>query len=274
MSRLRNLRLDIAYDGSDFFGWQRQPGRETIQGRIEAAIEQITGEKVTLTGSGRTDAGVHAAGQTANFKTPHPIPTANLARALNDSLPRAIRILRAREAAPRFHARYDATAKIYRYRILRRAICPPYLARFVHHYPAELDAERMERAAQMLEGSHDFTSFAAADGAAPLNESTADRPGAGNCRTLFSSRVRWNPALSLLTYEVRGSGFLRHMVRTIVGTLIEVGRGAMRPEDVGEILGARNRGLAGPTAAARGLCLVRVEYAGNGRGAREEEEDE
>lgn len=271
MSRIRNLRLDIAYDGSDFFGWQRQPGRETIQGRIEAAIEQLTGEKVNLAGSGRTDAGVHAAGQTANFKTSNVIPAANLARALNRLLPAAIRIFRAEDAPPGFHARYDAIAKVYRYRILRRAICPPYLARFVHHYPAELDVSGMEKAARILEGSHDFTSFAAADDA-EHRKSFASGDDAAR-RSLFSSRLRWNPALSLLTYEARGSGFLRHMVRNIAGTLMEVGRGAMRPEDVGEILRARNRGLAGPTAAARGLCLIRVEYPADNPPARMEKEN-
>lgn len=264
---MRNLRLDIAYDGTDFSGWQRQPDQVTVQGCLEAAVARITGESVSLAGSGRTDAGVHAAGQVANFKTSSPIPPDNLKRALNNALPETLRILRASEAPPEFHARINAVAKLYRYRILQADVCPPYLARFVCHYPGRLDRERIERAAQWIEGEHDFTSFAASGDApgAAIDETertshAAPCPAPSAVRTIFGSRVFWNPATSILTYEVRGSGFLRHMVRTLAGTLLEAGRGAMSADDIPSILEARDRSKAGPTAPARGLCLVRVEY--------------
>lgn len=258
VSSLRNLRLEIAYDGTDFCGWQRQPGKDTIQGRIEASIERITGESVNLTASGRTDAGVHAAGQVANFFTACPIPAANLTKTLNNTLPETIRILRAGEAPPAFHARYSAVAKVYRYRILRTEICPPHLARFVCHYPGRLDLKRVKRAAGWFEGEHDFTSFATLENSSCGAEEPQQSRSA--VRTVFSSRVIWNARLSLLTYEIRGNGFLRHMVRTIAGTLIEAGRGAISPDDIPATLNAKDRSKAGPTAPARGLCLVRVEY--------------
>ncbi len=261
---MRNLRLRIAYDGTDFSGWQRQPGQPTVQGGIEAALEKILGHPAALTGSGRTDAGVHAAGQVANFHTENPIPNRNLLRALNDTLPSCIRILRAREAEPAFHARYNARAKVYRYRILQAAICPPFLARFVHHCPRRLDHALMNRAARLIEGKHDFTSFAAADfelTGAPLDDrKPGPSPKRSKVRTIFSSRVIWRPRTSLLLYEVRGDGFLRHMVRNVAGTLIEIGSGERDPEGISRLLEASNRALAGPTAPARGLCLVKVEY--------------
>lgn len=259
---LRNLRLDVAYDGTDFCGWQSQPGQDSIQGRIEAAIERITGESVNLTASGRTDAGVHAAGQVANFHSACPIPPENLKRALNNTLPEAIRILRIKEAPAAFHARYSAVAKVYRYRILRTEICPPHLARYVCHYPGRLDLKLIRSAARWLEGEHDFTSFAATGDSSHAAEEAgkSSREGGSAVRTVFSSRVRWNERLSLLTYEVRGNGFLRHMVRTMAGTLLETGRGAVSPDDIPAILAAKDRSQAGPTAPARGLCLVQVEY--------------
>lgn len=256
---MRNLRLDIAYDGTDFCGWQRQPDEDTIQGRIEAAIERVTGERANLTGSGRTDAGVHAAGQVANFFTACPIPPVNLTKALNNALPEAIRILRTGEAPPAFHARYSAVAKDYRYRILRAEVCPPHLARFVCHYPGRLDLQRIERAAKWFEGEYDFTSFATLENSSGGAEES-EQSISSAIRTVFSSHVIWNPRLSLLTYEVRGNGFLRHMVRTITGTLIEAGRGAISPDEIPAILAAKNRSKAGPTAPASGLTLVRVEY--------------
>ena len=260
---MRNLRLCIAYDGTDFSGWQRQPSQPTVQGCIEAALEKTLGSPAAVTGSGRTDAGVHAAGQVANFHTENPIPCPSLMQALNHTLPSSIRVLEAREAASDFHARYDARAKIYRYRILQAAVCPPFLARFVHHAARPLDRFRMERAARLIEGTHDFTSFAAKN-SEPCG--TEQRGGSGssrgksNVRTVFSSRVIWRPRTSLLIYEIRGSGFLRHMVRNVVGTLIETGSGGREPGDILRLIEARDRSAAGPTAPARGLCLVKVEY--------------
>ncbi len=251
---MRNLRLTIAYDGADFHGWQRQPDLPTVQAAIESAIARLTGESVALHGSGRTDAGVHALNQVANFKTASPIPCANLRRALNDLLPPTVRIKRIEEAAESFHARYDARAKTYRYRILQTPVASPFLCRFTAHFPEPLARKPMREAAQGLEGEHDFTSFAAA-----LDDASRESK-ANNVRRIFESRVLWHARTSILIYEVRGNGFLPHMVRNIAGTLIEVGRGKLEPRNVMRILEARDRAFAGPTAPAQGLVLVRVEY--------------
>jgi tRNA pseudouridine38-40 synthase len=274
---MRNIRLIVEYDGTDFFGWQRQPDVPTIQGEIESALEKIFGEKLTLYGSGRTDAGVHALNQAANFKTAGAIPCENLLRALNDLLPLSVRIKKAENVAESFHARYGARAKTYRYRILCAPVASPFVARFVYHYPHPLDQKQMAAAARLLVGEHDFTSFAASPshgvrdsgfGLGQESNSTFLRnsnletrnPEDSNVRTIFTSRLTWRPRTSILAYEVRGSGFLHHMVRNIVGTLIEVGRGKLAPPDVRAILKARDRARAGPTAPASGLCLVKVEY--------------
>jgi tRNA pseudouridine38-40 synthase len=253
---MRNIRLVIAYDGTDFYGWQRQPRAPTIQGILEEQIARIVGDAVKLYGSGRTDAGVHAAGQVANFPTSCPIPCHNLRMALNNVLPATVRVRKVEEAHGSFHARYDAQSKTYRYRILQAPVCPPFLCRFVHHYPYTLDVGRMAKAARRLEGEHDFTSFAGIDPAAKRN-SRAKREDS-NVRRIFTSRLRRQKLL--LVYEIRGSGFLHHMVRNIVGTLIEVGKGRLLPEDIVPILAARDRSRAGPTAPARGLSLVKVKY--------------
>ncbi len=255
---MRNIRLIVAYDGTDFNGWQRQPNAPTIQGCIETAIAKITGEPVSLYGSGRTDAGVHALNQVANFKTECRIPCANLAEALNSLLPLAVRIKQAEEVPQSFHARYDVKSKSYRYRILPAPVASPFVARFVYHYPYPLELKPMAAAARLLEGEHDFTSFAAV--AKSAESQILDPESSSNVRTLFSSRILWRPRTSILAYQVKGSGFLHHMVRNIVGTLIEVGRGKLRPNDIPEILAARDRARAGPTAPASGLCLMNVEY--------------
>ncbi|MGH9449522.1 MAG: tRNA pseudouridine(38-40) synthase TruA [Terriglobia bacterium] len=258
---MRNLRLDLAYDGTEFYGWQIQPHKPTIQGAIEAAVERITGERAAVAGAGRTDAGVHAAGQVACFRTNTLIPCENLNRALNNILPREIRVLRVCEAPAAFHARYAAVAKLYRYRILQSNVCPPFLARFVYHTPVRLDAERMMRAAKCFEGEHDFTSFAATEPCRAKPQKTGRRSAPRSAvRRISFSRVFWRPETSILTYDVRGNGFLHHMVRNLVGTLIEVGRDAIPPDAIPAILSARRRPEAGPTAPAHGLCLVRVEY--------------
>ncbi len=280
---MRNIRLTLAYDGTDFHGWQRQPSQPTIQECVEAAIGRVTGTTATLWGSGRTDAGVHAAGQVANFKTESRIPTANLARALNDVLPPSVRVKEAGEVAADFHARYHARRKTDRYRILQSPVCPPFLWRFVYHYPYELDQKAMARAARRFEGKHDFTSFAAAGEEIEARSQTSEaRISAGESRsdtqnsdfriqklssphpetqrTIFSSQTIERPKTSMLIYEVCGSGFLHHMVRNIVGTLVEVGRGKLTPRDIERILRARDRTLAGPTAPAQGLCVMKVEY--------------
>jgi len=248
---MRNLKLILAYDGSDFCGWQVQPDAVSVQGTLASAIGRITGEKVLPQGSGRTDAGVHALAQVATFQTESVIPAANLLTALNDILPASIRVVEASEAPADFHARKSAKAKTYRYRMYREAICPPFLSRYVWHYPYPLDFDAMAAAAPLIEGEHDFTSFAAVD-----QEKGA--PVISNVRTIFSSA--WRRDADELVYEVRGNGFLHHMVRNLVGTFLLVGKGALKSSDTAGILQAKNRATAGATAPANGLCLVNVEY--------------
>jgi tRNA pseudouridine38-40 synthase len=253
---MRNLRLLIAYDGTDFHGWQRQPNAPTIQGLLEESIAKIVREPVTLQGSGRTDAGVHATGQVGNLLTSCRIPCRNLLKALNDALPPTVRIRRVDEVAEDFHARYSARSKTYRYRIYQRDVCPPFLCRFVNHHPEPLDSATMAQAASLLEGEHDFTSFAATE----REEDQHSLRLGSNIRRIDRSRVLTHPRLHLIVYEVESSGFLRHMARNIVGTLLQVGCGKLSPQDAVRILGARDRSLAGPTAPAQGLCLMKVVY--------------
>ena len=249
---MRNLKLTLAYDGTDFCGWQVQPGAPSIQGLLASAIGRITGEKVLPQGSGRTDAGVHALAQVATFTTESVIPSANFTVALNDVLPESVRVLETTEAPLEFHARKSAKAKTYLYRICREAICPPLLARYVWHYPYPLDEQAMIAAATIVEGEHDFTSFAAVDPERGKEENPF------NVRRVFSSA--WRRDGGELIYEVRGNGFLHHMVRNLVGTFILAGKGTLKPADMSTILAAKNRSTAGATVPARGLYLVSVEY--------------
>lgn len=249
---MRNIRLVMSYDGSEFSGWQVQPDAPTIQGTLASAIGRVTEEKVLPQGSGRTDAGVHALAQVATFATESPIPAPNLVTALNDVLPASIRVLDAAEVQPEFHARKSARGKTYRYRIYRGAICPPFLARYVWHYPYPLDEDAMAAAAAFVVGEHDFTSFAAVDPERGRDEEVS------NVRTIFSSE--WTRQECEFVYTVRGSGFLHHMVRNLVGTFLLVGKGTLKPEDVRTIVMAKNRSAAGATAPASGLYLVKVEY--------------
>ena len=289
----RNLKLTLAYDGHDFAGWQVQPDRLSVQGTLVSAFEHLTGEKTLPQGSGRTDAGVHALAQIATVLTDSPIPVDNLVRALNDVLPRSIRVLAAEEMPPEFHARRSAIAKTYRYRIYRGAICSPFQARYVYHHPYPLSESHMIQAAALVEGEHDFTSFAAVDpekrkeslelkkeiletkaglntdaglepnraGAEP-NEAAVEtnhrRIEINNVRTIFHSQ--WQRQGDELVYTVRGNGFLHHMVRNLVGTFLMVGKGSLTVADVRRILELRDRSAAAATAPASGLFLVNVEY--------------
>jgi tRNA pseudouridine38-40 synthase len=268
---VRNLRLVLSYDGAEFAGWQVQPGRTTVQGTLATAIGRLSGENVLPQGSGRTDAGVHALAQVASFATASAIPVENWRRALNDILPASIRVLEVTEAPPEFHARKSARAKTYRYRIHRGPICPPFLARYVWHYPYPLEESAMLAAANVVVGEHDFTSFAAVDPERVermASEENLNQENEGtraqtefkvsNIRTIFSSS--WQREREELIYTVRGSGFLHHMVRNLVGTFLLVGKETVSPEDLRRILAARERTAAGPTAPACGLYLVGVEY--------------
>ncbi len=266
-------KLTLAYDGTDFRGWQVQPGEPTIQGELQAALGRITGEAPLPQGSGRTDAGVHALGQVASFALRAPIPPDSLQRALNRSLPGSIRILEARRVAAGFHARNSAVAKTYEYRVFREAICPPFLARYVHACSWAMDVDALKKAARVFEGEHDFLSFAATDpdlaergistGAEIDQEAIVpSSPLPARVRTIFSStwEERESEAGKLLVYRVQGNGFLHHMVRNLVGTMLEAGRGRLEVDEISGILAARSRSAAGPTAPARGLFLHSVEY--------------
>jgi tRNA pseudouridine38-40 synthase len=249
---MRNLKLLLAYDGTEFSGWQVQPDAATVQGTLASAIGRVTGERVLPQGSGRTDAGVHALGQVVTFAIQSPIPPENFVTALNDVLPASIRVLEAAEVPAEFHARKSARAKTYRYTIFRGAICPPFRARYVWHYPYPLDEAMMQQVAACILGEHDFTSLAAVDPERGREEEVS------NVRKIFCST--WQCQADELIYTVRGSGFLHHMVRNLVGTFLLAGKGALKPSELLQILEARSRSAAGATAPASGLCLVSVEY--------------
>jgi tRNA pseudouridine38-40 synthase len=247
---MRRIRIRLAYDGTDYHGWQLQPGLPTIQGVLEAALAEIEGRPVAVAGSGRTDAGVHALAQVAAFSIVNPIPVFNLKKALNRLLPGEIRVFEVEEAAADFHPRFQAVAKTYEYRIWRAEVCPPFERRFLYHFPYPMDDDRIIEAASVLEGERDFSAFAASD--------ERDAQGGSKVRTIYESRA-WRDG-DRLVYRVRGSGFLKHMVRNIVGTLVEAGKGNLTREDVGALLRPGATGKAGPSAPARGLFLIGVEY--------------
>jgi len=243
---MRRIRITLSYDGTDYHGWQVQPGLSTIQAAVESVLSEIEGAIVKVEGSGRTDAGVHALAQVAAFSITNPIPTPNLEKAMNRLLPRDIRVLSAVEGPEDFHPRFDATAKTYEYRILRTAICSPFERRYVHHHPYPLNESKIFELAKTLKGEHDFASFAAAD--------DNDALGRSKVRNIFSSCAAREG--DRLIYRVRGSGFLKHMVRNIVGVLLEAGKG-----NIENLAAHLNSAIpSGPTAPARGLFLVSVEY--------------
>jgi tRNA pseudouridine38-40 synthase len=263
-------RVTLAYDGTDLQGWQVQPGQPTVQGELQAALFRITGESPLPQGSGRTDAGVHALAQVASFQLFASIPADNLLRALNRTLPPSIRISEARTVPSSFHARHSAIAKTYEYRIHRGSDCSPFLARFVFCYPQPLDLALLQATAQLFVGEHDFRSFSASDPDLARRSSDSSSDPATTpvqnrnetVRSLYSSAWHEQPSDSadLLIYRVRGNGFLHHMVRNLVGTMLDVGRGSLAVEEIPKILAARSRSAAGPTAPARGLFLVSVDY--------------
>jgi|UniRef100_A0A7V6A5W4 tRNA pseudouridine38-40 synthase len=248
MGPRRNIRLTLEYDGTCYHGWQRQKNALSIQEVIETALARITGEAVRLTGSGRTDAGVHALGQVANFATCSTVPLRAFRHGLNSLLPLDIAVLEAEEVPLTFHARYSALSKTYAYRLLNRPVRSPINRLHAWLLTASLDVAAMQQAATALRGEHDFSAFRAA----------GSRPGTA-VRRVDEAVWRTRPE-GWLTFTISANGFLRGMVRSLVGTLVEIGKGKYPPEYLGEIMEKRDRRLAGPTAPPQGLFLVKVEY--------------
>ena len=270
-------KLILTYDGTPYNGWQVQPNLPTVQGTLAEAIHRVTGETVLPQGSGRTDTGVHALAQVATFSLTVPIPAANLHRALNHVLPASIRVLSIEAVPDHFHARHSALRKTYEYRILPGdRICSPMLAPYVWPCRFSLDLNILRQAASHILGTHDFTSFAANDpDQSTRNEhhAEADKEQAGDeapstpysllptaCLTRTIYHSAWQHQGDLLIYRITGSGFLHHMVRNLVGTFVQTAANSISPDTIPEILAARNRSAAGPTAPARGLFLVEVIY--------------
>jgi tRNA pseudouridine38-40 synthase len=258
------FKITLAYDGTAFVGWQRQAAGASIQGLLEDALAPLDRGKVIVFGAGRTDAGVHALGQVASFSLRRAIDGPSLVRSLNASLPDTVRVLAADLVADTFHARYSARRKTYRYRLWNADVLSPFERPYVWHVYGPLDRDAIAAAALLIEGRHDFAAFRAAGGKTRSTE-----------REVFWSRLVAAPyspfspcppcppcplSSPLIVYEISGSGFLRHMVRNVVGTLVEIGRGRRPIEWMSEILAGRDRRQAGPTAPAWGLVLVSVEY--------------
>lgn len=247
--RKRNMRLLVEYDGSSYHGFQVQddPLLPTIQSELEKAIATICKEKSRITGSGRTDAGAHALGQVVNFHTCSTVPVERFPLALNSVLPRDIRVKQAESVPLSFHARFDAIAKTYVYLVDNRPHASVFLRDYVYHVPSPLDVVAMMQAAELLVGTLDYASF-----------QTSGSSAQTSVRTVYHLRVgNWQ---NLIRFSIRANGFLYNMVRNIVGTLLEVGKGKLEPAEIATILEARDRTKAGPTAPARGLYLVDVEY--------------
>jgi tRNA pseudouridine38-40 synthase len=280
---MRNIKLKLSYDGSDYHGWERQPNQRTLQQTLEEAIHSFAGESVRVIASGRTDAGVHALGQVANFHAEMRHDCATIRRALNAILPDDIRVLEADDASDSFHATHDATGKLYRYAICDEPILDPMLRRYVTHCDWSLDESPMREAAQYLIGTHDFSSFESSgaprgSSVRTVTELAVFRDGPGRiwsdsaASQLCERGAELGPpfaagraksagvARSLLFLEVAADGFLYNMVRAIAGTLMNVGRGYFPAARVREIRDAKQRTEAGPTAAPHGLFLVRVDY--------------
>lgn len=245
---MRNIKLTLEYDGKNYLGWQVQPKGATVQGTIEEQLSRLTGETIRLISSGRTDAGVHALGQVAHFKTQHRMDCPTFQRALNSLLPPDILVLKVEEVELDFHARKHCKSKVYEYRILNRNLRSVFLREHAWHIPQPLDLDEMRKATQRLIGEHDFSSFR-----------SVGTPTRTAIRKIL--RAEWKRSRAgVLTLEIEATGFLKQMVRAMVGTLVEVGRKKVTSEDVGHILESRDRTAAGPTAPAHGLFLKEVKY--------------
>jgi tRNA pseudouridine38-40 synthase len=245
---MRNIKLSIEYDGTNYQGWQVQPKGPTIQGILEEKLGLLTGESIQLFGSGRTDSGVHALGQVAHFKTQSQMDIHTIQRALNSLLPLDIVIQKVEEVDEGFHARKHSRSKIYEYRILNRNLRSAFHRGYVWHIPQKLDLTEMKIATQSLVGEHDFSAFR-----------TAGSPTRTTVRRVI--RAEWKKGQDgLIRFEIEANGFLKQMVRSIIGTLVEIGKGRMKAAEIRKILKSKNRKEAGPTAPAQGLFLKEVKY--------------
>jgi tRNA pseudouridine38-40 synthase len=249
---MRVVALTLAYTGTGFVGWQRQASGTSIQGLLEDVLGRLEGTRVSVVGAGRTDAGVHALGQVASFRLTNAITAPDLMQALNARLPGDVRVLSADEVEDRFHAQFSAQAKSYRYRISNTRVLSPFQRRYAWHISRTLDLHAMRQGARELLGEHDFSSFQAKSGEVKTSRRTI-------------TRAEWTEESlggggRLLTFDIGGTGFLKYMVRTIVGTLVEAGDGRRTPESIRDLLVSGKRAAAGPTAPPVGLYLVRVDY--------------
>jgi tRNA pseudouridine38-40 synthase len=249
-----SIKLTLEYDGGGFVGWQVQPNGRSVQAVLEGAIERLCGEAVRITGAGRTDAGVHALGQIGSFRTQSTLSAGEFQRALNALLPPTIRIVAAEEVGPDFNARWSARGKIYRYRLYRGKVVPPMLWRYVLHYPFPLDEDAMRDASTRFVGVHDFASFAASTGSEDGDKERSTE------REIYSTELVRSPDGEELVFTVRGRSFLRYMVRKMVGTLLDVGRGKLKPDDIDRLYELKDRSKSGPTVPPQGLCMVSVEH--------------
>jgi len=251
---MRYIKLTVAYDGTDFHGWQIQANKPTVQGEIVSVLRRLTQENIQLHATGRTDAGVHALGQVASFRTQSALSPHEFQRALNALLPPTVRIVGSEETGPDFSARWSAKGKVYRYRIYLGKVVPPMLWRYVLHYPFPLDEVAMRDAAARFVGVHDFSSFAASTG------SEQDDKERNMQREIFSAELKRTDDGQELWFTVHGRSFLRYMVRKMVGTLLDVGRGKLKPEDIDRLFELKDRSKSGPTAPPQGLFMVRADH--------------
>jgi tRNA pseudouridine38-40 synthase len=242
---MRIIRLVVSYDGTDFCGWQRQLGDRTVQGELEDALARLAGKRIPIVGAGRTDAGVHAVGQVASFRTALRLGEAELLRALNSLLPRDVRVSSVQTAPPGFDARKSARSKIYKYRIYCGPQVHPFLFRYVLHWPGRLDFKKMAEAAKLFKRKADFTAFSSNRLLQPVR------------RVMRSDLKKKGREI---VYTIEADGYLRYMVRAIVGTLLEVGRCRVEPRAIEDLFKQKKRSLASPTAPAKGLCLIKVVY--------------
>lgn len=246
---MQNIKLTIEYDGTNYAGWQKQPNAMTVQEQIEQGLKRLTGETILTTGAGRTDAGVHARGQVVNFQTESTIPPERMHLALNTVLPEDIRCVCSQAVDQSFHARYDAKGKRYRYTIINQPIAPAINRHYLYHVPHQLDINLMKDSAKLFIGTHDFKAFSSVGGSAKTS-----------VRTIYKADVIHKPMDNIIEIRVEGNGFLYNMVRIIVGTIIEIGKGNKPKTVIADMIESGNRQLGGPTTPAHGLCMEKVFY--------------